>query len=121
MPSFGTVTETNAYTQDFNDTADGWIAGGTRSSWAHGHPAGATVNKDASADGHGGAWDTNLTGNSNAGEQSWVMSRCFDFSLAQRETAAIHDCQSHQRSVPGPRALAAEVSRPMSRALPGLE
>ncbi|MBT1707985.1 T9SS type A sorting domain-containing protein [Fulvivirgaceae bacterium PWU5] len=84
VPSFGTVTETNAYTQDFNGTADGWITGGIRSSWAHGHPAGATVNKDASPNGLGGAWDTNLTGNSNAGEQSWVMSRCFDFSLAQK-------------------------------------
>jgi hypothetical protein len=84
VPSFGLVTEATAYTQDFNSGADGWIAGGVRSSWAHGHPAGATVNKDASPNGQGSAWDTNLTGNSNAGEQSWVMSRCFDFTDAQK-------------------------------------
>lgn len=84
VPSFGLVTEATAYTQDFNSGADGWIAGGVRSSWAYGHPAGTTVNKDASANGQGSAWDTNLTGNSNAGEQSWVLSRCFDFSQAQK-------------------------------------
>ncbi|MBT1685020.1 T9SS type A sorting domain-containing protein [Dawidia soli] len=84
VPSFGLVTEETAYTQDFNGTADGWIAGGVRSSWAHGHPAGTTVNVDASANGQGDAWDTNLTGTSNAGEQSWVMSRCFDFSQAEK-------------------------------------
>jgi hypothetical protein len=84
VPSFGLVTEATAYTQDFNNGPDGWIAGGVRSSWAHGHPAGATVNKDASLNGQGSAWDTNLTGNSNVGEQSWVLSRCFDFTQAQK-------------------------------------
>jgi hypothetical protein len=84
VPSYPAITETNSYTQDFDASADGWIAGGTNSSWAYGHPAGAVVNKDNSATGNGNAWDTNLSGNSNVNEQSWVLSQCYNFASAAR-------------------------------------
>ncbi len=84
VPSYPAITEINSYSQDFEGGTDGWIAGGVNSSWAHGHPAGSVVNKDGSASGNGNAWDTNLTGNSNSGEQSWVLSQCYNFAGAAR-------------------------------------
>lgn len=84
VPSYPVITEDNAYSQNFDTGTDGWIAGGANSSWALGHPQGAVVAGDASEDGSGNAWDTNLTGVSNNGEQSWVLSRCFDFTAAQK-------------------------------------
>jgi hypothetical protein len=84
VPSYPTITEDNAYVQDFDAGTDGWIAGGINSSWEHGNPQGNTVVGDASASGNGNAWDTNLTGVSNNGEQSWVLSPCFDFTQAEK-------------------------------------
>jgi hypothetical protein len=84
VPAYPAITETNSYSQDFDAGTDGWIAGGTKSSWAYGKPSGAVINKDASAGGAGNAWDTNLTGNSNSNEQSWVLSQCYDFTQAQK-------------------------------------
>lgn len=87
VPSYSTITETNSYFQNFDGANDGWIAGGVNSSWMFGKPNGAVVNTDAS--GNGNAWDTNLTGNSNTNEQSWVLSPCYDFSQAVKPIIAL--------------------------------
>ncbi|HEY9004548.1 MAG TPA: T9SS type A sorting domain-containing protein [Ohtaekwangia sp.] len=75
VPSYPAITEDNSYTQGFESGTDGWIAGGTNSSWAWGDPADSDP-----ANNHGNLWDTNLSGISNNGEQSWVLSQCFDFT-----------------------------------------
>ncbi|HEY9047643.1 MAG TPA: T9SS type A sorting domain-containing protein [Ohtaekwangia sp.] len=77
VPSYPAITEDNSYTQGFEAGTDGWIAGGTNSSWAWGHPA-ETIQSP------GKVWDTNLTGVSNTGEQSWVLSQCFDFTQSEK-------------------------------------
>jgi hypothetical protein len=86
VPSYPAITETNSYFEDFNSGSGGWVAGGINSSWEHGVPSPAmrVINKDSSAAIGGQAWVTNLDGNSNAQEQSWVLSQCFDFSQAQK-------------------------------------
>jgi len=64
------------YTQDF-EGAQYWNAGGINSSWQLGTPAAPVINSAASGS---NAWTTNLTGNYNASENSYVESPCFDFS-----------------------------------------
>lgn len=65
------------YNESFETGAGGWNAGGTNSSWALGTPASAIIN---SASDGSYAWVTNLTGNYNTAEASWLLSPCFDFS-----------------------------------------
>lgn len=65
------------YTENFENGPGGWIAGGANSSWALGTPAG--VNITAAASGLN-AWVTNLSGNYNNSEASYVQSPCFDFT-----------------------------------------
>ena len=64
------------YTQDFEGTQY-WNAGGINSSWQLGTPAAPVINSAASGS---NAWTTNLTGDYNASENSYVESPCFDFS-----------------------------------------
>lgn len=73
-----TAINTFPYSVDFETNNGGWIPGGTASSWAWGTPAGININSA----GPGGtkAWVTNLTGNHNPSEESWLASPCFDFS-----------------------------------------
>lgn len=80
VPQYPAIDEDNSYTQDFDGGANGWIDGGEASSWAVGKP-----NETIQTTGAGNfAWDTNLTGTSNAKEQSWVLSPCFDFTQAEK-------------------------------------
>ncbi|MBU0763238.1 MAG: hypothetical protein KJ607_00220, partial [Bacteroidetes bacterium] len=65
------------YNNDFEGGPGSWVFGGTGSSWAMGTPAATTINSAASGS---NAWVTNLTGNHNASENSWIKSPCFDFS-----------------------------------------
>jgi len=65
------------YTEDFASGAGGWTTGGNNSSWELGTPAGSVINSAASDT---NSWITNLTGNYNPSEDSWVISPCFDFS-----------------------------------------
>jgi hypothetical protein len=77
VPKFAPITDNNSYTQDFNISEDGWLVGGTNPSWAWGIPSKKGSETIGSK---GNAWDTNLTGANNSNEQSWVLSRCFNFS-----------------------------------------
>jgi plastocyanin len=65
------------YSQDFEAGSGYWSAAGTNSSWDLGTPASTVINHAASGV---NAWKTNLTGNSNTGENSYVESPCFDFT-----------------------------------------
>ncbi|MBX2963617.1 MAG: T9SS type A sorting domain-containing protein [Cyclobacteriaceae bacterium] len=84
VPKYPAITENNSYNQDFTAGADNWLSGGINSSWAHGTPAASIINTPGET-----AWVTNLTGNSNPGEKSWVLSRCFDFSSATKPVIAL--------------------------------
>ncbi len=77
VPKFTPITDNNSYTQDFNVGKDGWLIGGSNPSWEWGVPS----KKGSEALGSkGNGWDTRLNGTNNPNEQSWVLSRCFNFS-----------------------------------------
>ncbi len=77
VTNFANVT-TFPYFQDFESGNDTWTPTGSNSSWALGTPACLNINSAASGI---NSWKTNLTGNYNAAEVSYVESPCFDFSL----------------------------------------
>ena len=63
--------------QNFTANGGNWIASGANSTWAHGAPTGTKISSAASAP---NAWVTNLSGNYNANENSFIESPCFNFS-----------------------------------------
>jgi len=65
------------YLQDFESGAGGWITNGVNNTWALGQPAGTFINAAFSGV---NAWVTNLSGNHNNEEQSYIESPCMDFS-----------------------------------------
>ncbi len=66
------------YQEDFESGDGGWVADNTTNgTWALGTPVGAIIN---SADSGTNAWVTNLSGNYNSSENSWVTSPVFDLS-----------------------------------------
>ena len=70
------------YFQDFESTDGNWVAGGTASDWVWGQPTKPTINGAA---GGQNCWITgNLSGSAyNAGERSYIVSSCFDFTNLQ--------------------------------------
>ncbi len=85
------------YLQDFEANDGYWWTEGVQSSWAWGAPAGLNIKKAASGT---RAWKTNLTGNYNDGELSYLYSPCFDISglsspmLSFSASMEIEDCGS---------------------------
>jgi len=71
------------YTEDLEANDGYWTPGGTSSSWAWGVPAAPIINYA-----HSGAyaWVTNLTGNANTGESSYIISPCMDFTSMNKPT-----------------------------------
>lgn len=65
------------YSESFEGGAGNWNSSGTNNSWALGAPANPTIN---SASEGTQAWVTNLTGDCNFNESSFVISPCFDLS-----------------------------------------
>lgn len=65
------------YLESFESSAGNWYAAGLNSSWQWGTPAGVTINKAANGT---KAWVTNLTGNHNNNELSYLYSPCFNLS-----------------------------------------
>lgn len=65
------------YSQDFENGPAGWTVGGSNSSWALGAPAGTVIN---AAGGGTASWVTNLAGNYNANEASYIQSPCLSFA-----------------------------------------
>jgi len=74
---FPTIT-TLPYTEDFESGDGGWAIGGTNPSWQLGNPDATIINTPAI--GGTNSWVTNLTGNHNFMENSFVSSPCFDLS-----------------------------------------
>jgi PKD repeat protein len=65
------------YVENFDAGSHYWTAGGLNSSWEIGTPAGYVINSAASGS---NAWVTNLAGEWNQNEKSYVESPCFDFT-----------------------------------------
>ncbi|MEQ1587567.1 MAG: T9SS type A sorting domain-containing protein [Cyclobacteriaceae bacterium] len=87
VPKVPAITSTTAYNQDFNTTNDNWLIGGINSSWDWN----TLAQKGSEAVGaKGKGWDTkDINGNNNAIEQSWVLSRCFNFTAALKPVIAL--------------------------------
>ncbi|MFZ9386326.1 MAG: T9SS type A sorting domain-containing protein [Chitinophagaceae bacterium] len=71
-----TVTDANAYLQDFEIDNGYWYTTGT-SSWEYGTPASYKINRAASGS---RAWKTRLSGNYNDNEVAILYSPCYDIS-----------------------------------------
>lgn len=80
VPVATPLSPTQNYTQPFDVDNGQWIDGGANSSWQYGLPDPTNQRIKSDASGSGNAWVTNLTGQYNANEQSWVMSPCLNFS-----------------------------------------
>ncbi|WP_276500004.1 S8 family serine peptidase [Terrimonas pollutisoli] len=65
------------YLQNFESNDGFWHADGTNSSWQYGAPSSTMISKAASGT---KAWKTNLTGNYNDQEESYLYSPCFDLT-----------------------------------------
>ena len=65
------------YNEPFERSKGGWKTGGTNSSWEYGAPSGTTINVAAAGS---KVWVTNLQGNHNVNEFSFVYSPTFDFT-----------------------------------------
>ncbi|HEY4287673.1 MAG TPA: S8 family serine peptidase [Puia sp.] len=95
------LISTFPYLEGFESGDGYWYTGGTNSSWQWGTPAKTIINKAANGS---NAWVTNLTGNYNDNEQSYLYSPCFNLSgLAQPVFSFSHifktedacDCDYH--------------------------
>jgi hypothetical protein len=73
------IVDEYPYFTNFEDWNGGWSVAdySLNSSWQFGQPAGIMINSAASGE---YAWVTNLEGNYNNGELSYLISPCFDFS-----------------------------------------
>ena len=89
------------YLERFEGTNGNWYTKGINSSWQWGVPAGTIINKAPNGT---KAWVTNLTGNYNDNEISYLYSPCFDVSgMVQPELSFSHifkmedncDCDYH--------------------------
>ncbi len=67
------------YTEGFESGTGSWRPSGTSSSWERGTPSGTFISSAASGV---NAWVTNLSGDYNEDELSYLTSQCFDFSAA---------------------------------------
>jgi len=65
------------YSEDFEGGDGGWYTGGINTSWQYGTPTGPTINSAASGT---EVWVTNLTGDYNSDEISYVISPRFNLS-----------------------------------------
>ncbi|MBA7552848.1 hypothetical protein ES705_45424 [subsurface metagenome] len=71
------VVNSFPYNEDFESGRGYWTAHGINNSWEYGTPAGSTINYASSGN---NVWVTNLSGDYNADEKSWVIGPPFDFS-----------------------------------------
>jgi GEVED domain/PKD domain/Secretion system C-terminal sorting domain len=71
------VVNTLPYLQNFDANNGSWLSGGVASSWTWGTPTGTFINQASSSP---KAWVTNLSGNYNTDELSYLASPCFNLS-----------------------------------------
>lgn len=74
--ALGTLPYNNSF-----ETAGDWFPGGINSSWNRGVPTATLINTAATGT---QVWATNLSGNYNFEEKSWLQSPCFDFTNVVR-------------------------------------
>ncbi|NQU80596.1 MAG: immunoglobulin domain-containing protein, partial [Bacteroidetes bacterium] len=72
-----TIISSFPYSEDFESGSGSWRTGGSNSSWQLGNPAGPTINSATSGS---TVWVTNLTGNYNPDEVSYIISPRFNLS-----------------------------------------
>ncbi|MBC8047962.1 MAG: hypothetical protein H7Y00_14285, partial [Fimbriimonadaceae bacterium] len=73
------------YYEDFEDGGSGWLADGTSSSWELGSPASFIINTPPDATPLSvNSWKTDLDGDFNYGENSYVVGPCFDFTTLEQ-------------------------------------
>lgn len=75
-----TLVNNYPYIENFEGGTGSWYAEGEKSTWAYGMPQSQKIHK---ANSGSKAWKTNLAGNYNAGEVSYLYSPCFDVSSLQ--------------------------------------
>ncbi|HYF31683.1 MAG TPA: S8 family serine peptidase [Chitinophagaceae bacterium] len=84
------------YLQNFESGTEGWYTSGQNSSWAYGTPASSKIRGAASG---ARAWKTNLSGNHNSNELSYLYSPCFMLDGMTKPTLSfsmildIEECQ----------------------------
>jgi hypothetical protein len=71
------LISTFPYLEGFESSNGNWFTGGLNSSWQWGAPQKTIINKAANGN---NCWVTNLTGDYNANELSYLYSPCFDLS-----------------------------------------
>ena len=71
------------YAEDFATGDGGWTTGGTRSSWEFGIPQGTRISAARTGT---SAWVTNLSGDHNHDEMSWIESPPVDLRAATEDT-----------------------------------
>ncbi len=76
-PAFSQISVFPSYYEDFENGDGGWTASGNNSSWELGTPNGPKLYSASSGN---NAWATNLSGNYNTEEISYLTSPQFDFS-----------------------------------------
>lgn len=74
---FITPTYTLPYSENFETNYGYYLAGGLNSTWEYGVPTGSLVNSAASGT---KAWVTNLDGDYETFDSSYIVSPCFDFT-----------------------------------------
>src|SRR5690606_4981468 len=83
------------YLEDFESSNGHWYAAGINNSWEYGTPVSTKINRAASGS---KAWKTNLDGNHNDNELSYLYSPCYDISSLDKPTLSfsvaldIEDC-----------------------------
>ncbi len=75
--STASTINTYPYLEDFEADNGDWISFGKNNSWQWGTPSGTLLNRAAEGN---NAWATNLTGNYNNSELSYLVSPCYDLS-----------------------------------------
>lgn len=74
------------YLENFESGDGGWYAGGKNSSWEYGTPSATKISRAASGS---KAWKTNLTGNYNDLEDSYLYSPCYNISGMTNPTLSL--------------------------------
>jgi hypothetical protein len=75
------LIKTFPHIEDLEENNGGWFVGGQNSSWEYGTPASPRISEAASGT---KAWKTNLDGNYNTSEFSWLYFGCYDFSQLKK-------------------------------------
>jgi hypothetical protein len=81
------VVSSFPYLQNFETDNGSWYPDGKNATWQYGTPASVKINRAASGT---KAWKTNLSGNYNDLEKSYLNSPCFDVSGMTAPTLSMH-------------------------------